>query len=208
MQSELANAVLVPYGIENCKELIQKVYTQIYSELVNSVDNAPYESKDNRSYVILVSASERIRLLVVKLMVLLKWTRNLDIIERCQRFIFYDNNNVQQLTNTTNILFGMIGRMHISLQPFFPLNSALAILTFGEYPFIPPVCDSKAPCVSKISMEQGKKVTNRILKTRILTELIPSYVSSIHVREQVIVCEERNFFAVQFTNTVCIIACK
>ena len=204
MQSELTNAVLVPYGIENCRELIHKVYTQIYSELVNAVDNAPYESKDNRSYVILVSASERIRYLVVKLIVLLKWTKNLDVIERCQRCIFYDNNNVQQLTNTTNILFGMMGRIHISLQPFFPLNSALSILTFGEYPFIPLVCDSKAPFISKISMKQGQKITNRILKTRILTEPSPSYVSSIHVCEQVIVCEEKSFFVVQFTNTVCI----
>ena len=54
MQSELAESVLVPYGIENCKDLVQKVFTQIYSELINAVDNAPYESKDNQSYVILV----------------------------------------------------------------------------------------------------------------------------------------------------------
>ena len=103
MQSELAESVLVPYGIENCKDLVQKVFTQIYSELINAVDNAPYESKDNQSYVILVSASERVRYLLMKLIVLLKWTKNLDIIENCQRMIFYDNNNVQQLTNSTNV---------------------------------------------------------------------------------------------------------
>ena len=204
MQSELAESVLVPYGIENCKDLVQKVFTQIYSELINAVDNAPYESKDNQSYVILVSASERVRYLLMKLIVLLKWTKNLDIIENCQRMIFYDNNNVQQLTNSTNVLFAMIGRMHISLQPIFPLNSTISILSEGKYPFIPPVCDSKAPFLSKLSMLEGKKLTNRILKTRILTEPIPSFISSIHVQDQVIICEEPNFFMVQFTNTVSI----
>ena len=75
MQTELAESVLVPYGIENCQDLVQKVFTQIYSELINAVDNAPYESKDNQSYVILVSASERVRYLLMKLIVLLKWTK-------------------------------------------------------------------------------------------------------------------------------------
>ena len=58
--------------------------------------------------------------------------------------------------------------------------------------------------LSKLSMLEGKKLTNRILKTRILTEPIPSFVSSIHVQDQVIICEEPNLFIVQFTNTVSI----
>lgn len=202
MQSEFANSVLLPYGIENCKDLVQKVYEKIYAELITAVDTAPFESKDNRSYVIMVSASERVRYILVKLMVLLKWTKNLGIVERVQQLIFYDDSNVQQLKNTTNVLLAMMGRMNISLQPLFPINSALSVLTMGEYPFIPPVCDSKAPFLSRITMAEGQKLTNRILKTRILTEPIPSYVSSIHVKDQVIICEEKNFFEVQFTNTV------
>lgn len=202
MLPELANAVLVPDGIENCKDLIHKSYYEIYSELINSVDNVPYESKDNRCYGIMVSAVEKTRYLVLKLIVLLKWTGNLSIIDHCQHLILNDNCNIQQLMNTMNILTAMGFRMQSSLHPIFPLNSALSILTLGEYPFIPVVCDSKAPFISRVSMKEGQRLINRILRTRILTEPIPSFVSSIHVSDQVITCEEKNFFIVQFTNTV------
>lgn len=202
MKSEFADLVLFPVGIENCKDLVQKVYKQIYEELVNAVNRAPDETKENRSYAIMVSAAERVRYLLVKLMVLLKWTKNIDIVERSQQLISYDDSNEQQLTNSKNILIAMMNRMRCSLQPLFPINSALSVLTMGEYPFIPPVCDSKVPFLSRITMAEGQKLTDRILKTRILTETIPSYVSSIHVKDQVIICEEKNFFEVQFTNTV------
>lgn len=204
MQPELVNEVLVPNGIENSKDLIKKTYYEIYSKLIETVNNIP-ETKSNRKYAYMVETTEKVRLLILKLIVLLKWTENLEIIDRCQQLILNDNNNIQQLQNTMNILVAMNYRIQSSLHPIFPLNSALSLLTIGEYPFIPVVCDSKAPFLSRITMKEGQRLLNRILRTRILTEPIPSFVSSIHVSEQQIFCEEKNFFIVHFTSTVLVL---
>ena len=201
MQPELVNEVLIPNGIENSKDLVKKTYYEIYSKLIETVNNVP-ETKSNRKYAYMVETTEKVRLLVLKLIVLLKWTENLEIIDRCQQLILNDNNNIQQLQNTMNILIAMNYRIQSSLHPIFPLNSALSLLTFGEYPFIPVVCDSKAPFLSRITMKEGQRLLNRILRTRILTEPIPSFVSSIHVSDQQVFCEEKNIFVVHFTNTV------
>ena len=204
MQPELVNEVLVPNGIENSKDLIKKTYYEIYSKLIETVNNIP-ETKSNRKYAYMVETTEKVRLLILKLIVLLKWTENLEIIDRCQQLILNDNNNIQQLQNTMNILVAMNYRIQSSLHPIFPLNSALSLLTIGEYPFIPVVCDSKAPFLSRITMKEGQRLLNRILRTRILTESIPSFVSSIHVSEQQIFCKEKNFFIVHFTSTVLVL---
>ena len=201
MQPELVNEVLIPNGIENSKDLVKKTYYEIYSKLIETVNNVP-ETKSNRKYAYMVETTEKVRLLVLKLIVLLKWTENLEIIDRCQQLILNDNNNIQQLQNTMNILIAMNYRIQSSLHPIFPLNSALSLLTLGEYPFIPVVCDSKAPFLSRITMKEGQRLLNRILRTRILTEPIPSFVSSIHVSDQQVFCEEKNIFVVHFTNTV------
>ena len=201
MQPELVNEVLIPNGIENSKDLVKKTYYEIYSKLIETVNNVP-DTKSNRKYAYMVETTEKVRLLVLKLIVLLKWTENLEIIDRCQQLILNDNNNIQQLQNTMNILIAMNYRIQSSLHPIFPLNSALSLLTFGEYPFIPVVCDSKAPFLSRITMKEGQRLLNRILRTRILTEPIPSFVSSIHVSDQQVFCEEKNIFVVHFTNTV------
>ena len=90
----------------------------------------------------------------------------------------------------------------MTLQPIFPLNSALSVLVHGEYPFIPSSCDPKTEVISKISSSEGKKLINRILKTRVVTEDIPPYVSKIYVKEHEIICEEKDLFTIHFTNIV------
>ena len=87
-------------------------------------------------------------------------------------------------------------------MPVLPLNSALSILNQQEYPFFSVICDCKAPVLSKLSRDDGKKLITRILRTRVLTEAIPSFVSSIRVEDNCIICEETDLFSVSFTTTV------
>ena len=90
-------------------------------------------------------------------------------------------------------------------MPILPLNSALSVLNQQEYPFISVVCDCKAPVLSKLSRDEGEQLITRILRTLVLSEEVPSYVSSIRVEDNTIVCEEKELFSVSFTTTVIVL---
>lgn len=194
MQQQTQGYSPLPSDIKNCEDLVRKSLVKIYTELVNAVDSAPAESKDNQSYLTMVSTSERCRLLVVELSALLKWTRNIETLDHCQEVaIFFNQNNDLlryirfQLGNLSELIRGC-------LQPIFPLNSALSVMENGNYPFISLACDSRTLYQSKISMEEGKALVMRILRTRIVTEDIPTFVSNICVEDSEIVCTEENLF--------------
>lgn len=193
---------LLPTGVENCEELIHKTLAYIYTELVDAVNSVPLESKDNQNYDRMVSATDRCRLLLVKLTALLKWTKNIEVIKRCQDLVLYDNTNISTLSKIAETFNRLVFQLLTSLQPIFPFNSALSVLDQGVYPFIPPVCDSKTPFLSRLQMKDGKQLIRRILKTRILAETVPSFVSSIRVEDEGIVCEEPHLFSFSITTTV------
>ena len=180
MQQQQQSYYPLPSDIKNCGDLVRNSLVRIYTELVNAVDSAPAESRDNQSYLKMVSTSERCRFLVVELYALLKWTKNIDTLDRCQEMAisFNQNNDVLQYIRD------QLGFLSVSLrecmQPIFPLNSALSVLENGSYPFISLVCD--------------KELIMRILRTRIVTEDIPAFVSNISVEDSEIVCTEESLF--------------
>ena len=194
MQQQQQSYYPLPSDIKNCGDLVRNSLVRIYTELVNAVDSAPAESRDNQSYLKMVSTSERCRFLVVELYALLKWTKNIDTLDRCQEMAisFNQNNDVLQYIRD------QLGFLSVSLrecmQPIFPLNSALSVLENGSYPFISLVCDSRACFQSRISMDEGKELIMRILRTRIVTEDIPAFVSNISVEDSEIVCTEESLF--------------
>ena len=168
MQQQQQSYYPLPSDIKNCGDLVRNSLVRIYTELVNAVDSAPAESRDNQSYLKMVSTSERCRFLVVELYALLKWTKNIDTLDRCQEMAisFNQNNDVLQYIRD------QLGFLSVSLrecmQPIFPLNSALSVL--------------------------GKELIMRILRTRIVTEDIPAFVSNISVEDSEIVCTEESLF--------------
>ena len=155
MQQQQQSYYPLPSDIKNCGDLVRNSLVRIYTELVNAVDSAPAESRDNQSYLKMVSTSERCRFLVVELYALLKWTKNIDTLDRCQEMAisFNQNNDVLQYIRD------QLGFLSVSLrecmQPIFPLNSALSVLENGSYPFISLVCDSRACFQSRDVYEEG-----------------------------------------------------
>ena len=93
-------------------------------------------------------------------------------------------------------------RIFSSAAVSFTCISALSVLNDGNYPFIPLVCDSKAPFVSRLTKKDGNDLITRILRMRTLTEDVPACCHSITVRDCAIVCEEKGLFSVSFTLTV------
>ena len=202
MQQVNSTYTLLPPGVENGNDLIRKTLGEVYKELVNAVDRVPQEKTKERKYATILSASERSRLLVDKLITVLKWSKNVDVIDRCGSLVIYDNDNLNTMTNVAMTLNAAVFRLQACLQPIYPIKSALSVLNDGEYPFIPLVCDSKAPFLSRLTKKDGNDLITRILRTRILTEDVPSCCHSITVRDCAIVCEEKGLFSVSFTSIV------
>ena len=193
---------LLPTDAVSCSELVHKSLLKIYKELMNAVNNAPTEEKNNRSYLIMLSTSERCRLLLVELIALLKWTKNTGILCRCNELVRFSNDNGNILKEIESILEKLEVFVLMCFQPIFPLNSALSVLDSGSYPFFPAICNSRSMYLSRLSMDDGKMLIRRILRTRIATEDIPSFVTNIAVENVEIVCSEENFFSVYVTSIV------
>ena len=136
MQQVNAKYCLLPTGVENGNDLIAKTLAEIYAELVNAVNRVPEEKSKEKKYAALMSASERSRLLLDKLVVVLKWSRNVDVINRCRSLVIRDNENLGALTKVATTLNGAVFRMQQCLQPIYPIKSALSVLNDGNYPFI------------------------------------------------------------------------
>ena len=207
MQQQQQRYYPLPSDIKNCEDLVRKSLVRIYTELVNAVDSAPAESRDNQSYLTMVSTSERCRLLVVELSALLKWTKNMDTLDRCQEMAIFFNQNNAVLQYIRDQLGRVSALLPAFMQPIFPLNSALSVLENGTYPFLPLVCDSRSLFQSKISMREGKALIMRILRTRIVTEDIPAFVSNISVEDSEIVCTEESLFTLYLSVIVGLRSC-
>lgn len=202
MSQQPMDFLLLPTEMKNCEDLTRKSLSMIVAELMEIADRSPQDPPNAKPYPKLVIAAEQGRLLLAKVIVLLKWTKNVDLIHQCNDLIAKFNSNLDVLNKIAATISRIYYELWASFMPILPLNSALSVLNQQEYPFISAVCDCKAPVVSKLSREEGKQLITRILRTRIISEDIPSYVSSIRVEDNAIVCEEKELFSVSFTTTV------
>lgn len=193
---------VLPTANQNCEELVRKALNVMVSELMNASIPDRQKEKDGKPYHQLVIAEEEARLLLVKIMVMLNWTENVEIVQRCNDLIKKFNDNIQILQKITSGFLTIFNDVSGALMPVFPLNSAVAILNQHKYPYISTACDTKASVTSRISQDDGKKLIRRILRARILSEEVPAFVSSIRVEGEEIVCEEKDLFSVSFTTTV------
>ena len=120
MQQVNSTYTLLPTGVENGNDLIRKTLGEVYKELVNAVDRVPQEKTKERKYATILSASERSRLLVDKLITVLKWSKNVDVIDRCGSLVIYDNDNLNTMTNVAMTLNAAVFRLQACLQPIYP----------------------------------------------------------------------------------------
>ena len=193
---------VLPSGSQNCEEIVRKALNIMVTELLNSTIPDRQREKEGKPYHLLVNAEEEARLLLVKIMVLLNWTENMEIVQKCNDLINKFRENIDILQKIKGGFDKIYNDVSDWQMPLFPMNSAVAVLNQHKYPYIPVLCDAKANVRSRVSQQDGKRLIQRILQTRILSEEIPSFVSSIRVEEKAILCEEKNLFLVSFTTTV------
>ena len=94
MSQQPTDFVLLPTEMKNCEDLVRKSLSVMVAELMEIANQNPQDHPNTKPYPKLVIAAEQGRLLLAKVIVLLKWTKNVDLIHQCNDLITKFNSNL------------------------------------------------------------------------------------------------------------------
>ncbi|KAJ2740199.1 mediator complex subunit, partial [Coemansia sp. BCRC 34301] len=125
------NVQMVPLS-----DIVDRLVTFAYTELVTLVDTLPSRGEDDRRSEIL-KYTEHVSSLLTKLLVLVRWAKNARRIQKCQNVIAYlDSQNRYFEYSVDNIYATFLSMPNVRMRNY-DVGNAVDILTTGSYQRLP-----------------------------------------------------------------------
>lgn len=166
----------VDHNMVPVKDVLGRMVQQAYAELLNLTETLPNADDLNRKTLIL-AYSTRLRQQFIKLLVLVRWSRGADDMQKIQDVLAYLNQQDSCFSMTADALVGIHNEMKAARDPNYDIPTALEILTTGDYQRLPSIIRKSIIPPSPLTQREIRETllkTEEIIRMRLMVdEVVP-----------------------------------